>query len=112
MENNSLLDILLDPDNDENVTLYNEDGEPTEFEQLAIIPHSVKGEERLYAILKPVVPPEGFDEMSVLVFRVEEDEDGEVAIIIETDDEIGEAVFAEFERLVEEYAEESNDNED
>ncbi len=99
----SLLDILLDPDNEENVTLYNEDGEPTEFEQIAIIPFTVGEEDRLYAILKPVIPPAGFDEESVVVFRVEEDDDGDASVIVEMDDEVAEAVFAEFEQLMEEY---------
>ncbi len=97
----NLIDILLDPENEENITLYNTDDEPTEFEQIAVIPFTVGEEERLYAILKPVVAPEGMDDMSVIVFRVDEEEDG-AYIVVEDDDEVAEAVFAEFEKLLEE----------
>ena len=47
-----LLDILLDAENREPIVLTSEDGKSMTFEQVAVIPKTVKGERRLYAILK------------------------------------------------------------
>ncbi len=105
----SLINILLDPENEENITLYNDEDEPVEFEQVATIPHKVNDEILLYAILKPVTPPEGMDEMSVMVFRVDlsdDEEEDDAVLVVEEDDDIAEAVFAEFERLLSECEEE------
>ena len=40
------IDALLDENNTDNVTIYDENDKPYEFEQIAIIPHK----ERLFAI--------------------------------------------------------------
>ena len=43
------LDALLDENNNDNIVLYAEDDEATEFEQVAVIPM----EDALYCILRP-----------------------------------------------------------
>lgn len=82
------IDKLLSEDNDENIILYNEQNEETEFEQCAIIPMN----EKIYAILKPVTPMEGVDDDTALVFVIEEIDDEEMLVIV-NDDSIVEAVF-------------------
>ena len=46
----SVIDILLDEDNYDNIILYDENNESNEFEQIALVPFNGK----VYAILKPV----------------------------------------------------------
>ena len=54
-ENLGILDILLDEDNEDPITLYDENDKPVRFDQVAIIPM----DEKLYAILKPIDEMEG-----------------------------------------------------
>ena len=93
----SVIDILLDEDNDENIVLYNEDGQAYEFEQVAIIPLN----ENIYAILKPATYLENISDDEAIVFRVKEFE-GEYTLIVETDEEVAEAVFDEYYMLLDE----------
>ena len=39
-----ILDVLLDPDNKEPITLVDQDGRVLAFEQVAVIPHDKRGE--------------------------------------------------------------------
>ena len=93
----SVIDILLDEDNDDNIILYDENDELNEFEQVALVPLNGK----VYAILKPVNCMENVAEDEAVVFCIEEFE-GEYMLIPEEDDEIGEAVFNEYYSLLEE----------
>jgi len=93
----SVVDILLDEGNDGNIILYDENNEPNEFEQVALVPLNGK----VYAILKPVNCMENVAEDEAVVFCIEEFE-GEYMLIPEEDDEIGEAVFNEYYSLLEE----------
>jgi len=69
----SLLSRLLDKDNMENIILFDEDGEPVELEQIAVIPLDGK----LYVILRPIDE----DEDVATVFLVSpDDEDSIIAI--------------------------------
>ena len=51
----NLLDVLLDEDNDDPITVYDENDKPVRFDQVAIIPFK----EKLYAILKPIDEMDG-----------------------------------------------------
>lgn len=97
-ENNlpqSPMDMILCEDNCENVVLYNEKNEPVEFQQVAVIPL----DEKVYVILKPVVCMAGMDEDEALVFSIEEIENEECIVIVQEDDVV-DAVFEEYYRLL------------
>ena len=96
-ENVSPVEALLDPDNDENIILYNEKDEAVEFIQIAIISLN----NNLYPILKPAQPMEGLSEDEALVFVIAE-VDGENALLLESDDAVIDAVFEDYYRLLRE----------
>ena len=93
-----VLDILLDEENEEPITLYNENDKAIRFDQIAIIPM----EEKLFAILKPIDEMEEVAEDEAIVFRVDEKESGESELVIETDEALAMRVFDEFYRLLDE----------
>ena len=81
---------------DDIVTLLSATGEEIEFLEIAGIAH--KG--NFYAILQPVELLEGMDDDEALVFRVSRGANGEDKFEIELDDEIIDAVFVEYNRLL------------
>ena len=93
----SPVDALLDEENDENIILYNEENQPVEFLQIAIV--VLDGV--LYPILKPAAPMDGVGEDEALVFTIREI-DGEDCLVIEEDDAVIDAVFADYYRLLRE----------
>ena len=92
MKELTVLQKLLDEENSDNITLFDEEGSELEFEQVAIIPLG----DALYAILKPVVLMEGMADDEALVFLIDEEEEM-VSLIV--DEEIGAAVFEEYYKL-------------
>ena len=64
-----VLEMLLDENCNDNITLYDEDGEPMEFEQIAMIPI----EEDTYFILRPIGMEELEDDLA-FVFKLIESE--------------------------------------
>ena len=70
----SILEKLFDSDNQENIFLFDEEGNEVELEQIAAINY----EDEVYAVLHPLDAPE--DE--VLVFRIDP-EDEESVILVE-----------------------------
>ena len=70
-EDYSLIDTILDPDNESVITLVNENNEQIQFDQIAVIPF----ENELYAILKPITYIEGVGADEALVFRLNVEED-------------------------------------
>lgn len=90
-----LLDILLDEDNEDPITLYDENGKPFKFDQVAVIPL----DEKLYAILKPIDALEGVADDEAIVFSVN-DNDGETSLIVEIDEPIAMRVFDEYYKLL------------
>ena len=95
MKELSVLQKLLDDENCDNVTLYDEDDNALEFEQIALIPLG----EVLYAILRPATPMEGMAEDEALVFLLDEEEE---MVTLVSDEEVGTAVFREYYKLLEE----------
>ncbi len=91
------VDALLDPDNDDNIILYNEKDEAVEFIQIALISLN----NNLYPILLPAAPMEGVGEGEALVFVIAE-VDGENALLLENDDAVIDAVFEDYYRLLRE----------
>ena len=81
---------------DDIVTLLSADGEEIDFVEIAGIAY--KGS--FYAILQPVELIEGMDDDEALVFKVTRGKDGEDKFEIELDDTTIEAVFAEYNKLL------------
>ena len=94
----NLLDVLLDEDNDDPITVYDENDKPVRFDQIAIIPFK----EKLYAILKPIDEMEGVEDDEVIVFLIEETEDGDAELVIETDEPTAMKVYDEYLKLLDE----------
>lgn len=91
------LDMILDEQNSENIVLYNENNEPMEFQQIAVIPLG----EKTYVILQPVGEFEEIGEDEALVFSIEStDEEEYISIVVE--DAIIDAVFEEYYQLLRE----------
>lgn len=91
-----VLEMLLDENCNDNITLYDEDGEPMEFEQIAMIPV----EEDTYFILRPIGMEELEDDLA-FVFKLIESEDG-AGIDLVDDDEIADLVFEQYYALFDE----------
>ena len=83
---------------DDIVTLMTESGEEVDFVEIAGIAHNGK----FYAILQPVELLEGMEEDEALVFEVVRNADGSDGFNVVLDDEIIDAVFEEYNRLLEE----------
>lgn len=78
------------------ITLMTENGEEIEFIEVAAIPLNQK----MYAILQPVILLEGMEEGEALVFEVALDEDGQPAgFNVVLDDELIDQVFAIYNEL-------------
>lgn len=88
------MDNELEKD-DDIITLLSATGEEIDFVEIAGIAH--KG--NFYAILQPVELLEGMEDDEALVFKVSRNEAGEDKFEIVLDDEIIDAVFAEYNRL-------------
>ena len=93
-----IVDLLLDENNDEPISLFDENDKEIKFEQVAIIPES----ERIYAILKPIDEMEGVADDEAIVFVVEYDEDGNSYLVVETNEEIAIKVFDKYYQLLDE----------
>ena len=93
----SVIEKILDEENDDPITMYDEEGNIFKFEQVAVIPY----EGELYAILYPLDQVEGVEEAEALVFHLMFDEEAETEeeaikngyIEIEHDMDTAEAVF-------------------
>ena len=94
----NILDVLLDEDNEDPITLYDDKDNAVKFEQIAIIPH----ENKLYAILKPVEEMEGVADDEAIVFYVDETDPDDVALRVESNEEIATKVFDQYYKLLDE----------
>ncbi len=83
---------------DDIVTLLSADGEEIDFVEIAAIAHKGK----LYAIMQPVELLEGMEDDEALVFSVTRDENGEDRFEIELNDDIIDAVFEKYNKLLDE----------
>ena len=91
-----ILDVLLDEDNEDPITLYDENNKSYKFDQVAVIPLDNK----LYAILKPIDQMEGVADDEAIVFAINETDDGESSLIVEIDESIAMRVFDEYYKLL------------
>lgn len=97
MKENNVIDQILDENNNENVVMYDEQNNPIEFEQIAVIP--LENDNNLYAILLPITPMEGVGEGEGVLFAINEEMDN---MEIVRDDEIINKVLTIYEKLIEE----------
>lgn len=88
----------MEEDDDDIVTLLSADGEEIDFVEIAGIAY--KGS--FYAILQPVELIDGMDDDEALVFKVTRGKDGEDKFEVELDDMVIDAVFAEYNKLLDE----------
>ena len=95
-----MTDIINDEmyEDDDIVTLLSASGEEIDFIEIAGIVYNGN----FYAVLQPVELLEGMEDDEALVFRVTQNEQGEDKFEIELDDEIINAVFEEYNRLLDE----------
>ena len=91
-------DNEMNDDDDDVITLLTAEGEEVDFVEIAGIAY--KG--NFYAILQPVELLEGMDDDEALVFKVQRGKDGEDNFSIELDDAVIDAVFEEYNRLLDE----------
>ncbi len=96
----SAIEMLLDEECTENIIMYDDNDQETEFEQIAIIPLN----EKVYAILRPLKPELELEEDEALVFCIEELDDEDCLILVDNDKEI-DKVFVEYYRLLKEQSE-------
>lgn len=97
-EEDSIIDILLNENNDSPVVLYDEKDKAIKFDQVAVIPL----DDNLYAILKPIDKMLNVADDEAIVFSVLEDEDGISSLEVETNESIAMRVFEEYYRLLDE----------
>mgnify|MGYP003314926806 CR=1 FL=1 len=92
------MDEMLDEEfaDEDIVTLMTESGEEVDFVEIAGIAHNGK----FYAILQPVELLEGMEDDEALVFEVVRNADGSDGFNVVLDDEIIDAVFEEYNRLL------------
>ena len=88
----------MDNNQDEIITLQSATGEEIDFITVAEINH--KG--GYYLILQPVELLEGMEDNEALVFKIVRERDGSESLQIELNDNIVDAVFEKYERLVDE----------
>ena len=88
---------LLDENDEDPVTLYDENDKETEFEQVAIIPI----DEKIYVILKPITKIEGVADDEALVFVIDEIDDEDMLVLVD-DDKIINEFFDVYYKLLEE----------
>lgn len=88
------IDQLFDENNTDNIVMYDENGNPQEFEQIAIVPV----EDNVYAVLHPV--NQDADDDEVWVFEITEI-NGEEYLVVEDDEKVVDKVFANFRKLLE-----------
>lgn len=95
-----LIDMLLDPENEEPLFLFDEDGREYECDQVAIVPV----EDEVYVIVKPIDEIEGVadDEAFVCHLIVPNDNEDEAMLVLETDEEIAMKAFEEYYKLLDE----------
>lgn len=94
----TIVDILLDENNRDPISLVDGNGRRLTFEQIAVIPYK----EKLYCVLKPVDKLENIQDDEAIVFYVEEKEGEEPVLMVETDEKVAMDVFDEYYNLLDE----------
>ncbi len=88
---------LLDENNNDNIILFDDDGNKIEFEQVALIP--LEETNVTYAILIPITPMQGVEDGEGVLFAL--DEENEQLEVI-NDEKIIDKVLTIYQQLIEE----------
>lgn len=96
-----LLDVLLDEDDCDPITLMDSTGKEIDFEQVAVIPHEIEGKRFLFVVLKPLDEIPGIADDEALVFRADTDIRGNTILILEENESIAIDVFDKYYDLLE-----------
>ena len=86
---NENVEIMED---DEIVTLYDDNNEPVDFYEVACVEYK----DDYYALLEPVEEMEGLEDGDVLIFKLEEQEDGTDLFVPVEDEALLNEVFDEY----------------
>lgn len=97
-----LFDRLVDPDNDDPIVLFDEEGNRVVFEQVAVVPMDTADGQQMFVILHPTEGMEQVGEEEAIVFRADYSDDGEFVLLIEGDNAVAEQVFEKYLACVEE----------
>lgn len=92
----SLLERILDPEDNSPITLFSETGEELEFEQIALIYLG----DTPYLLAQPIGEVEGMGADEALVFGLFRDEDGDFGLEVVDDDDIVDQVFEEYYKML------------
>ena len=87
---------------DEVITLYDENNNPVDFDEVAVIEYS--GD--FYALLQPVEPMEGLGEDEAIIFKIVQKDDETDEFEPVTDDGVLDAVFNEYLKMEAQFADE------
>lgn len=87
-----LLEVLLDPDNTDDLILSDGQGQEITFMQIAVIPHAFDGCEKVYCILKPLEKMDDVADDDAFVFRVDETDNGS-CLVSESDELKAKEIF-------------------
>lgn len=90
---NENVEIMED---DEIVTLYDDNNEPVDFYEVACVEYK----DDYYALLEPVEEMEGLEDGDVLIFKLEEQEDGTDLFVPVEDEALLNEVFDEYMKAV------------
>lgn len=94
----SILDALLDPKNDDTITLTDDENNQFEFDQVAVVPH----ENEIYALLTPHDHIEGIGEDEAVVMKVYTNENGEEVLESIVDDKLLDVIFDKYYKMFDE----------
>lgn len=97
MEEKDPIEALLDPQNTENIKLYDENDKEVEFEQIALIPLN----NSVYVLLKPVDKMEGVGDDEAVVFELVDDAENGDTLNIVMEEEVVNQVFDEYKKMIE-----------
>lgn len=86
---------------DEIVTLYDDQGNPVDFYEIALINY----EDQSYALLQPTEEIDGIGDDEAIICRIEEQGDEDLFLPLESE-ELMQNVFNEYLKAVEEYGDE------
>lgn len=90
---NENVEIMED---DEIVTLYDDNNEPVDFYEVACVEYK----DDYYALLEPVEEMEGLEDGDVLIFKLEEQEDGTDLFVPVEDEALLNELFDEYMKAV------------
>lgn len=96
--NKDAIQQILDENNTDNITLFDPENKPIEFEQIALIPlENAQKQEELFAILIPITPMQGVNEGEGVVMKINSTD-----VEVVNDQNIIDRVLDVYQKLLEE----------